>query len=181
MSEHQLITACKQGKLWARKTVYEQYAPTMMALCCRYVSDYDDAQDVLQEGFLTVFTQIGQYSGKGPFGAWIRKIFVNTALEFIRKRKRLKEKEVRLDYIEDQPAKQSVLDDISADELMQCIAELPDTYRMVFNLFAIEGYKHQEIAGMLGIPESTSRSHFFRARQLLQQKIITFTQKKDAI
>ena len=97
MSEHRLILACKQGKLWARKEVYDQYAPAMMALCRRYVSDAEDAKDVLQEGFLKVYTEIGQYAGKGSFGGWIRKIFVNASLDYIRKRNRLKERELLID------------------------------------------------------------------------------------
>lgn len=171
MSEQRLILACKQGKLWARKEVYEQYAPTMMALCRRYVSDIEDAKDVLQEGFLKVFTEIGQYTGTGSFGGWIRRIFVNTALDFIRKRNRLKERELQIEVevggYDDSP----YLKDISADELMECIAELPDTLRTVFNLYAVEGYSHKEISAMLQMPESTSRSFFFRARQLLQKKV----------
>lgn len=172
MSEQRLILACKQGKLWARKEVYEQYAPSMMALCRRYVSDVDDAKDVLQEGFLKIFTEIDQYTGKGSFGGWIRRIFVNTALDFIRKRNRLKERELLIDVevggYDDTP----YLKDISAEELMECISELPDTLRTVFNLYAVEGYSHKEIADMLQMPESTSRSFFFRARQLLQKRVI---------
>lgn len=86
MSEYRLIEACKHGKMWARKEVYEQYAPSMMALCRRYVANADDAKDVLQEGFLKVFTEISQYSGKGAFGGWIRRVFVNTSLEYLRKK-----------------------------------------------------------------------------------------------
>lgn len=173
MSEHRLILACKQGKLWARKEVYEQYAPAMMALCRRYVPDKEDAKDVLQEGFLKVFTEIGQYAGKGSFGGWVRKIFVNTSLDYIRKKNRLKQKELLTDMetgnYEDVPN----MEDITAEELMQCIGELPDTYRTIFNLFAVEGYSHREIAKLLHMPESTSRSSVFRARQLLQKKLFS--------
>lgn len=172
MSEHHLILACKQGKLWARKEVYEQYAPTMMALCRRYVSDVEDAKDVLQEGFLKVFTEIGQYSGKGSFGGWVRKIFVNTSLDYIRKKNRLKQKEILTDIESERYEEAPYLKDITAEELMQCVTELPDTYRTIFNLYAIEGYSHREIATLLHMPESTSRSFFFRARQLLQKRVI---------
>lgn len=181
MSEHRLIIACKQGKLWARKEVYEQYAPAMMALCKRYVADNDDARDVLQDGFLRIFTEIDQYSGKGAFGAWIRKVFVNASLDFLRKKNRLKQKEVHWDYMGENPERESPVGDITADDLMQCISELPDTYRAVFNLFAIEGYRHQEVAAMLNIPASSSRSYFFRARQLLQKKVTDLMQKEDVI
>lgn len=171
MPEHRLILACKQGKLWARKEVYEQYAPAMMALCRRYVSDVEDAKDVLQEGFLKIFTEIGQYSGRGSFGGWIRRIFVNTSLDYMRKKNRLKQRElltdVEIEYYENVPD----VTGITADDLMHCISELPDIYRTVFNLFAVEGFSHREIAALLDIPESTSRSFFFRARQLLQKKV----------
>ncbi|MDD2247025.1 MAG: sigma-70 family RNA polymerase sigma factor [Proteiniphilum sp.] len=172
MSEHRLILACKQGKLWARKKVYEQYAPSMMALCRRYVPDDEDAKDVLQEGFLKIFTEIGQYSGKGSFGGWIRKIFVNTSLDYIRKKNRLKQKELLTDIETVDYKNTPNMEYITAEELMQCIGELPDTYRAVFNLFAVEGFSHREIAELLDMPESTSRSFFFRARQLLQKKVI---------
>ena len=97
MPEQHVILACKQGKLWARREVYEQYAPSMMALCRRYVPDTDDAKDVLQDGFIKVFTEISKYSGKGSFGGWVRKIFVNTSLDYIRKKSRLNQKELRMD------------------------------------------------------------------------------------
>jgi RNA polymerase sigma-70 factor (ECF subfamily) len=173
MSEQRLILACKQGKLWARKEVYDQYAPSMMALCRRYVSDVEDAKDVLQEGFLKIFVEIGQYSGKGSFGGWIRKIFVNTSLDYMRKKNRLKQKELLMDVQIEYPATVSDMADINitADELIHCIDELPDTHRTVFNLFAVEGFSHREIAALLNMPESTSRSFFFRARQLLQKRV----------
>ncbi|MEA5129218.1 MAG: RNA polymerase sigma factor [Proteiniphilum sp.] len=171
MSEQRLILACKQGKLWARKEVYDQYAPSMMALCRRYVSDVEDAKDVLQEGFLKIFVEIGQYSGKGSFGGWIRKIFVNTSLDYMRKKNRLKQKELLTDVQIECSENASDMADITADDLMLCISELPDIHRTVFNLFAVEGFSHKEIGALLRIPESTSRSFFFRARQLLQKRV----------
>ncbi len=171
MSEQRLILACKQGKLWARKEVYDQYAPSMMALCRRYVSDVEDAKDVLQEGFLKIFVEIGQYSGKGSFGGWIRKIFVNTSLDYMRKKNRLKQKELLTDVQIECSENASDMADITADDLMLCISELPGIHRTVFNLFAVEGFSHKEIGALLHIPESTSRSFFFRARQLLQKRV----------
>ncbi|WP_352420944.1 RNA polymerase sigma factor [Proteiniphilum sp.] len=171
MSEQRLILACKQGKLWARKEVYDQYAPSMMALCRRYVSDVEDAKDVLQEGFLKIFVEIGQYSGKGSFGGWIRKIFVNTSLDYMRKKNRLKQKELLTDVQMECSENTPDMADITADDLMLCISELPDIHRTVFNLFAVEGFSHKEIGALLHIPESTSRSFFFRARQLLQKRV----------
>lgn len=173
MPEQHLILACKQGKLWARKEVYEQYAPSMMALCRRYVPDTEDAKDVLQEGFIKVFTEIGKYSGRGSFGGWVRKIFVNTSLDYIRKKSRLTQKELRMDVeMEQMYVNLYDIEEVSADDLMECISTLPDTYRTVFNLYAVEGYSHREIAAMLNIAESTSRSSFYRGRQLLQERVL---------
>ncbi len=173
MSEQRLILACKQGKLWARKEVYDQYAPSMMALCRRYVSDVEDAKEVLQEGFLKIFVEIEQYSGRGSFGGWIRRIFVNTSLDYMRKKNRLKQKELLMDVQIEYPATAPDVTDINitADELIECIDELPDAHRIVFNLFAVEGFSHREIAALLNIAESTSRSFFFRARQSLQKSV----------
>lgn len=171
MSEQQLILACKQGKLWARKEVYDRYAPSMMALCRRYVSDVEDAKDVLQEGFLKIFVEIGQYSGKGSFGGWIRRVFVNTSLDYMRKKNRLKQKELLTDIQIEYAENDSDMMDITAEDLMLCMDELPDIHRTVFNLFAVEGFSHKEIAALLHIPESTSRSFFFRARQLLKKRV----------
>lgn len=180
MSEYRLIKACKQGKLWARKEVYEQYAPLMMALCRRYTGNEADAQDVLQEGFLKIFTQIEQFAATGEFGGWIRKVFVNTSLDFLRTRKRIAQKEVLMDEHEFFVEKTSPSNLPSADELMECIDELPDMSRVVFNLYAVEGYRHKEIAEMLNMPEGTSRSHFHRARQLLQEKVNELMNNKNA-
>lgn len=179
MSEYRLIKACKQGKLWARKEVYEQYAPLMMALCRRYTGNDTDAEDVLQDGFLRVFTQIELYAGTGEFGGWIRKVFVNTALEFLRARKRTMQKEVLMDARDYSPEQAPPSGLPSADELMECIDELPDLSRVVFNLYAVEGYRHREIAEMLNMPEGTSRSHFHRARQLLQEKVNELMNNKN--
>ena len=178
MPEHHLILACKQGKLWARKEVYEQYAPSMMALCRRYVPNGEDAKDVLQDGFIKVFTEIGQYSGSGSFAGWMRKVFVNTSLDYIRKKNRLKQKELLTDMEIDPYENEPDLGEVTADDLMQCIGELPDTYRTVYNLFAVEGYSHREIAEMLNMSESTSRSCFFRARQLLQKMVACLMEYK---
>lgn len=171
MSEHRLISACQKGKLWAQKEVYEAYAPTMMALCKRYSGNDEDAKDLLQEGFMTVFTEIEHYSWRGAFGGWVYRIFVNCCLDFLRARHRLREREVLTDVEVGSNTPAPNVEAVSAEELMHCISELPDRYRTVFNLFAVDGYSHTEISEMLGIAEGTSRSYFFRARQLLQEKI----------
>jgi len=154
--EQQLIAGCKEGKPWAQKQVFELYASAMLSVCVRYVNERETARDLLQDGFIKVFTKIDSYSGNGAFAGWIRRIFVTTALEYD-------------NYLENND--ESILAKISADDLMSLISQLSDGYRTVFNLYAIEGYSHAEIAEMLNISEVTSRSQFMRARKILQQNI----------
>lgn len=170
--EQQLIAGCKNGKSWAQKKVYELHAPAMMSVCVRYVNNRETARDLLQDGFIKLFTKVDSYSGIGSFAGWIRRIFVTTALEYLRQNDALKQTESFEEYgnsIENNDI--SVLDKISADDLITCISDLSDGYRTVFNLYAIEGYSHAEIAEMLNISESTSRSQFMRARRILQQNV----------
>ncbi|MCP9612011.1 RNA polymerase sigma factor [Coprobacter tertius] len=171
MDEIQLIKGCKNNDSRAQRELYNTYARKMMAVCLRYSNDRETAEDLLQDGFIKVFSAIGSYTGNGSFEGWIRRIFVNTALEYLRKNDILKET-VELDNpdILKEPD-YSALEKISANELIELIAELPPGFRTVFNMFAIEGYTHKEIAEALGINESTSRSQFTRAKRLLQKKL----------
>ena len=155
MDETQLINGCRKGDRLAQKELYERYSRKMMGVCLRYVNDRETARDLLQDGFVKVFTSMDSYSGIGSFEGWMRKIFVNCALEYLRKSDVLRES--------------TDLDNTA--ELMQLVQELPAGFRTVFNLFAIEGYSHKEISDMLNITESTSRSQFTRAKQMLQKRI----------
>ena len=174
MDEIQLIKGCKENKPKAQKELYETYARKMMAVCLRYTNDRESAQDLLQDGFIKVFTAIGTYSGNGSFEGWTRKIFVNTALEYFRKNDILPETAVIDSPDTLQEPDYSAPEKISADELMKIVRELPTGFRTVFNMFAIEGYSHKEIGEALGINESTSRSQFTRAKKLLQKKLGPF-------
>ena len=172
--EQQLITGCKEGKSWAQKAIYDRYAAAMMSVCVRYVTDRETARDLLQEGFIKLFTKIDSFTGAGAFGGWVRRIFVTTSLEYLRQNDTLKQSasiEEYGNYIENDDV--TVLQKISADDLMACVAQLSDGYRTVFNLYAIEGYSHAEIAEMLGISEATSRSQFMRARKILQKNVLS--------
>ena len=142
-----------------------------MGVCLRYVNDRETARDLLQDGFVKIFTSIGSFSGIGSFEGWMRKIFVNCALEYLRKSDVLREATDLDNTAELVNADSSAISDISAAELMNMVKELPAGFRTVFNLFAIEGYSHKEIAEMLDITDSTSRSQYTRAKQLLQKKI----------
>ena len=171
MNETQLIEGCKQHNPKAQKALYDTYARKMMSVCLRYGSNRETAKDLLQEGFIKVFSAIGSFEGSGSFEGWMRRIFVNTALEYLRKNDILKES-VEIDNTEVlQEVDYSAIERISADELMELIAELPPGFRTVFNMFAIEGYSHREIAETLNINESTSRSQYTRAKRLLQKWI----------
>ena len=172
--EQELIAGCIEGKSWAQRAIYDRFAPAMMSVCVRYVADRETARDLLQEGFIKLFTKIESYSGTGAFGGWVRRIFVTTALEYLRQNDALKQStdidEVGY-HIENDEI--SVLEKISADDLLACVAQLSDGYRTVFNLYAIEGYSHAEIADMLCISEGTSRSQFMRARKILQKSVLS--------
>ena len=179
--EQELIAGCIEGKSWAQRAIYDRFAPAMMSVCVRYVADRETARDLLQEGFIKLFTKIKSYSGTGAFGGWVRRIFVTTALEHLRQNDALKHSANLEDvgnYIEN--VEETVLQKISADDLMNCIAALADGYRTIFNLYAIEGYSHAEIAEMLGITEATSRSQFMRARKILQKNVLSLHGKEYA-
>ena len=167
-----LIAGCKREDTWARKKLYELYAPAMLGVCVRYVDEKEAARDILHEGFIKIFTKIESYSGAGSFEGWMRKIFVTSALEYLRSTKALGGT-ISLDSCDEAADNDntSAVQQLSAGEIVRCINELPSGFRTVFNLYAVEGYSHAEIAQMLNIQEASSRSQFARARQMLQTKI----------
>jgi RNA polymerase sigma-70 factor (ECF subfamily) len=171
MDEKQLITGCLNGDRRTQKELYDLYSRKMMGVCLRYVSDRETARDLLQEGFIKVFSSIGSYAGTGAFEGWMRTVFVNGALEYLRKTDILRDS-VDTGSIENLSGdEESAVSRLSAEELMNLIQRLPEGFRTVFNLYAIEGYSHKEIARMLHITESTSRSQYVRARKWLQEQI----------
>ncbi len=166
-----LVEECKNGSRSAQKKLYDALSPKMFALCIRYMGDRDSAEDVLQDGFVTLFTKLDTFSGEGSFEGWARKIFVNTALMSLRKVDALKmsdDLETAWNVSSDLTTQ---IQNIGFKELMKMISELPSGYRAVFNMSVIEGYNHKEIAAALGITEATSRSQLLRARNMLQEKI----------
>lgn len=166
-----LIEQCKNGDRRAQKTIYDALAPKMFSVCLRYMGDRESAQDVLQDGFVTLFTKLDSYGGVGSFEGWSRKIFVNTALMSLRKNDVLKQSDDvdnARDISCDEP---TALESIGYAELMGIISELPAGFRTVFNMYVIEGFTHKEIAAQLGISETTSRSQLQRARMILQKRI----------
>ncbi len=167
----QLIESCRKGNRVAQKVLYDRLAPRVFPVCMRYVGDRTIAEDILQDGFVTLFTRLDSYKGEGSFEGWARKIFVTTALMYLRKKDALKmsdELEAARGLKTDTT---SQIAEIGYKELMEIIMSLPTGFRTVFNMYAVEGYSHKEIAEILGISEVTSRSQFSRARAMLQKKI----------
>lgn len=176
MDDSQLIIACKKQDRNAQKALYERYAPMMMAVCMRYSREEETARDLLHDGFIRAFTQICSFKGKGSFEGWLRRIFVNLALENYRKEKQKSRFMEEYSYMSadeaDSPEDDLLdIDNIPREEILEMIRDLPPGYRTVFNLFIFEDLSHREIAQMLGINEAASRSQFFRAKTLLQKKI----------
>ena len=169
--DSQLIDACKKGDRASQKILFDRLAPRMFPLWIRYVKDRSLAEDILQDGFITLFTRIDTYKADGSFEGWARRIFVTTALMSLRKKDAMKMSD-ELDTARGMKAETvSQMQNIGYKELMELVMTLPAGFRTVFNMYAIEGYSHKEIAQMLGITETTSRTQFSRARAWLQNKI----------
>ena len=165
------IKSCIQGDRAAQKVLYDRLAPRMFPVCMRYIGDRTLAEDILQDGFVTLFTHLNSYKGDGSFEGWARKIFVTTALMSLRKKDALKMSE-ELETVRSMKADTtSQIQNIGYKELMNLIMSLPPGFRTVFNMYAVEGYSHKEIGDMLGISETTSRTQYSRARAWLQNKI----------
>ena len=167
-----LLKACIQGDRKAQRKLYEQLAPKMFPVCLRYMNNREMAEDVMQDGFVTLFSKLDSYSGTGSFEGWARKIFVNTALMQLRRNDVHKESDNLDDAWDIGSPDPSAIQEIGHKELLELIAELPPGFRTVFNMYVIEGYSHKEIADELGISENTSRSQLQRARVILQKKIL---------
>lgn len=182
MEELQLIEGCKKQERRSQQIVYERYGRVMYGICLRYSSDAESAQDLLHDGFIKVFTHMVSYEGKGSFEGWMKRIFINLALETIRKDKIKKQYSEDIENLTDtddiRDDSNDDIDKISESELMKMVQELPQGYRSVFNLYAIEEYSHKEISEALGIAEGTSRSQYIRARLLLQEKVKAYLKRQ---
>ncbi|HOV70691.1 MAG TPA: RNA polymerase sigma factor [Dysgonamonadaceae bacterium] len=184
MDDSQLIEACKKKDRDAQKKLYEMYAPKMMGVCLRYCKNNETAWDLLHDGFFRVFTHIGSYSGKGSFEGWMRRVFVNLAIENYRREQQKNRITIDIEQIESDAFVLSDDDsydigDITHEELLDMIRQLPKSYRTIFNLFVFEDMSHKEIGKMLGINESTSRSQYSRARAILRKKINAILKNKQ--
>src|SRR5574344_2071303 len=173
--EKEWIEGAKQGDRKSQKAIYDLLSGKMMAVCLRYMGDREAAEDILQDGFVTLFSKLDSYSGMGSFEGWARKIFVNTALMSLRKKDALKISDDIDAALDLKSETASPVQDIGYKDLLKMISGLPPGYRIVFNMYAIEGYDHKEISESLGISEATSRSQLHRARIMLQENIKALT------
>jgi len=169
--EKDLIVACIRKERWAQKVLYEEYYGKMMGVCLRYSNNKDDALDILHEGFIKVFKNLKKYELGTSLNAWIRRIMVNTAIDFYRKnvRRRTEDIDHAYDLSTNDP---TAISKMTTDEILKSVQQLSPAYRAVFNLYIIEGYSHKEIADLLGITESTSRSNLVKARLKLKDALI---------
>ncbi|KPK83979.1 MAG: hypothetical protein AMS27_11285 [Bacteroides sp. SM23_62_1] len=165
-----IIKGCLDEDRISQEKLYKMFSSKMFGLCLQYSNNYDDAKDILQEGFIKVFQKLGQFDHRGSFEGWIRRIMINTALERYRSQLHLyplTDQEMK----KEEPLYEGVFEKLSAGDLIKLVQELPPRYRMVFNLYAIEGYAHKEISEMMGITIGTSKSNLARARGILQKKV----------
>lgn len=171
--ESDLIVGCLAGNRRMQEELYRRFSSRMYAVCLRYAGSSEEAEDILQEGFIKVFKKLDSFRSEGSFEGWIRRIFVNTAIEHFRRKRYLmpvtekEENTIEGKYL-------SVLDDLAARDIMALVQELSPGYRTVFNMYVVEGYTHKEIADMLGISEGTSKSQLSRAKVILQDMVKQF-------
>ncbi|HEX3007438.1 MAG TPA: sigma-70 family RNA polymerase sigma factor [Bacteroidales bacterium] len=171
-----IVQECLAGKRQAQEKLYAMFSAKMFGVCLRYCKNYDEAKDVLQEGFVKVFSKLEQFSFSGSFEGWIRRIVVNTAIEKLRAQTH----NVPLDFAPEvfDEIEEDEMPLISAAEMLSMVQELPTQYKMVFNLYVFEKLPHKEIAEMLGITEGGSKSNLSRARAILQEKVKSKMQKR---
>jgi len=170
LNETELIRACVRNDTNAQHTLFEKYAGILMTICRRYAGDQHEAEDMLQEAFISIFSHINQFKYAGSFEGWLKRITVNTAIKILQKRK---VRVISISNVEFEMISPdfNILSDLNTEDLLKLISQLPDGYRMIFNLYVIEGYSHDEIAAMLKIKTATSRSQLSKARAILKDKI----------
>lgn len=171
MTDEQLVKGCVEGKPSAQQYLFDKYSRKMMGVCLRYAEDNQEAEDVLQEGFIKVFSAISSFNGKGSLEGWIRKIMVNTALDSYRKNSATKyaQEISEMDHV--LGTNDYILENMEVEGLLNILRKLPEGYRMIFNMYAMEGYTHKEIGERLGISINTSKSQYSRARAYIQKML----------
>lgn len=178
-NENKLIDRAAKNNRNAQNVLFEMYAPKMLSVCRYYISDLHYAEEVMLKGFFKVFTKLKQYKKEGNFEGWIRKIMVREALSFLRQKRNIEFTDEKIEFNNTNVS--TVDTHLELDEIQQLIDALPEGYRVVFNMYVLEGYKHNEIAGILNITEGTSKSQLFKARKILQQRITELNKKNYGI
>ena len=171
LTDEEIIRGCLRRKRKAQKALFEKYHPVLMGICLRYAKSRPEAEDILLMGFSRIYKKMKQFGGQGSFEAWMRRIMVNVAIDNFRKNLKFYYDKNIDDLHDDSVPTNEIPDTFSIDEILRTVQELPAGYRLVFNLFAIEGYPHKEIAEMLGISENTSKSQLLKARKKLQLQL----------
>lgn len=166
--EHEIIAEAAAGNRYAQQKIYTKFAPKMLGVCRQYAKDIHHAEDILITAFMKVFTNVKSFENKGSFEGWIRRIVVNECISWLRVQKKVSFLD---DHYHVEESFNNIESGLSVDDIQHLIDQLPDGYKMVFNLYAIEGYKHKEIAEMLGINEGTSKSQLSHARKILQEQV----------
>lgn len=172
MTEEAILKGCLKNEASAQRELYNRYSARMLAVCYRFAHNREDAEDMLQEGFIKVFSQIHTFENRGSFEGWIRRIIVHTCINILKKNKKFNESVDIIHANGVQVREETVPSIIQAKQIVECIRMLPIGYRTVLNLYAIEGYSHREIAQMLDIEESTSRSQYTRAKAMLEDVLL---------
>ena len=179
-SDSDLIEGCKQNDRKLQYELYQRFASKMFGVCLRYASNNEEAEDILQEGFIKVFKKIDSFRGEGSFEGWIRRIFVNTSIEHFRRKNYLQpitereENTIEGKYV-------TVLDHLAEKDIIGLVQKLSPGYRTVFNMYVVEGYTHKEIGELLGISEGTSKSQLSRAKLILQDMVTNFIEKRKSL
>ena len=174
----ELVKRCKAGERKAQELLYKQFASKMLGVCCRYATDRMEAEDMMQNGFIRVFQKIEDFRGEGSFEGWMRRIMVHSSIEYYRKHHKMMQL-VDLDVAGAESTSNPLATaKLEADDLLLLIQQLSPGYRIVFNLYAIEGYSHREIAAIVGITEGASKSQLSRARSILREQVIKMEGKK---
>lgn len=184
LPENDILAGCKAGKRESQYSLYQRFSPVMMGVCLRYCQSREEAEDIMQEGFIKVFSQIGSFRQEGSLEGWIRRIMVNHALNNYRKNQKYLVHDKLDDLTDDvsDPAQEGDGYPYSLEELLKAVQALPSGYRMVFNLYVFEGFSHKEIATELHITENTSKTQLMKARKYLQKKLFQLTHYgKEAI
>jgi RNA polymerase sigma factor (sigma-70 family) len=174
----ELIARCKAGERKAQEMLYKQFASKMLGVCMRYATDKMEAEDMLQNGFVKMFKKLDDYRGEGSFEGWLRRIMVHSAIEYYRKHHKLVQVMDVTETGNEPSVNPAALSNMGAKDLLAIIQQLSPGYKMVFNLYAIEGYSHKEIAEIVGITEGASKSQLSRARAILKDMVLKMEDKK---